>query len=626
MSNSVFNKGMVAGARPFEEKFQQQAEKLETFAQNIHQKLDDMSNLTDFIFDELNSMEKKRLYDLNTIVDIAELGEDEKELLLAVLYTLANMTEQINEYQQTFLRSVKNYLQITKGQTSVSLAAIENIENINDQKAILQTVMEFLFLQNASHSYMDEYSEVMDYFSVNKRGIKEIQECIDRIYKGTGLQGVAENYGYVPEEPKIEIHQEDFTKDYSSLEKQKITEKIIVAAGEVKTLEYLNLMFEDCIHVEEGGTLIIKNCYIKVKRTLDTAISSDSGEITMDGCVIDYYGLDGKQFFTLQNSKLMIQNTELLDCHRLITDTSSDSKIQMDYCTSDNLGIGITHNMRSNELLLNHCNFISSNDGSGDFYRFQIGSQCAFTARDLKVVNSSFSNFKYGVFEILFLMFRDDSDEAVQLINSDFINCNRAIVDDFSSKKFVISECHFDHCVDVFTGGSCGENEAICFISCRMENCKGLLGNGNSRFHLKETIINEGFMILQSKKQVKFENCVLSNWSLSKALPFLHAHGYSLNIAIEVGQNSIFTGCRFSNIDTIGSDKGISDYLIGGNSNGASILMDSCEFDNIMVNDAILRKVENYTLYTGTIFTRAKNKSAYTPVEIKNCQGIENTI
>lgn len=193
-----FNKGMEAGAKPFEEKFKKQSQDFEKVAQNINQKLDDINFTNDSIIDDLNSIEKKRLYDLNTIIDIAKLGDDEKELLMADLYTLANLTDQITEYQQDFLRSVKNYLNVKNVQTSIDLSTIENIENINDQKAILQVVMEFLFLKSGDFDFLEELQEeIFDYFSINKKGYNEIRTCIIRVYKATGFEGISEKYGYV---------------------------------------------------------------------------------------------------------------------------------------------------------------------------------------------------------------------------------------------------------------------------------------------------------------------------------------------------------------------------------------------------------------------------------------------
>jgi hypothetical protein len=633
MPRKDFYKGMEAAAKPFEDKFQKQSEAFKEVAQSIHDKLDDFSFTTDQIIDELNAMEKKRLYDLNTIIDIAKLGNDEKELLMAILYTLADMTDYVTEYQQAFLRSVKSYLQVIGGQTSINLSAIENIENLNDQKAILQTVMEFLFLENASHGYMDEYSDLMDYFSVNKKGVREIQECIDKIYKATGLEGIAENYGYVPEEP-VQHATNDFLggeqRNHSGFSTVKISEGLVVHSGEMKTFENLNLFFEECITVNEGGKLIVNNCTIKTKRTLDTVILSNSGEVIISGCVMDYFGLDDKQFFTAKNSKLLIENTELVDCHRLLSNTTEDTIIEFSHCVSSSLGIQVTSDMERNILKLTDCDFSSSNDGSGEFYE---NRQCAFSAPNLVTRNCQFSNFQYGVFDIpsLITFFNlnpndMDSIDLIEITGSSFINCNGIICENGGAKEILIADCHFENCVDVFTGEGFEENYAVKFIDCRLENCKGLLSNAVRPFYMRNTTINEGFMLLQTREQVTMENCILSNWNLEKAIPYLHHYNYSVSLPIEVGKNSLFKDCIFKNINLEGSDWGLSNYFIGGTSNGATILAESCEFENIASCEEIFRKVENYTLYTGTFIVRGKKKTAYTQVEIKNCKGLSDKV
>ncbi|MCM3031502.1 hypothetical protein [Niallia sp. MER 6] len=629
MSRKDFYKGMEAAAKPFEEKFQKQSQAFEELAQSINNKLDDFSFTNDRIIDELNAMEKKRLYDLNTLIDIANLGDDEKELLMAILYTLVDMTEYVTEYQQAFLRSVKNHLQVIGRQSSIDLSVIENIENLNDQKAILQTVMEFLFLENASHGYMDEYSDVMEYFSVNKKGIREIQDCIDKIYKATGLEGIAENYGYVPEEPVQNTNNNYLGSEkrvYSDFPNLKISEGLAVNTSETKTFENLNLLFEECITVNKGGKLVINNCTIKTKRTLDTAILSDDAEVIISGCVIDYFGLDDKQFFTAKNSKLLIQNTELVDCHRLLSHTTEDTVIEFSHCVSNNLGIQVTSDMKRNILRLTDCDFISSNDGNGEFYE---NRQYAFSAPNLVVRNCQFSNFQYGVLDIpsliTFFNFNPndmDSIDLIEITDSSFINCNGAICDNGGAKEILITDSYFENCVDIFTGEGFDEKYAVKFIDCRLENCKGLLSNAVRPFYMRNTTINEGFMILQTREQVTMEHCILTNWNLEKAVPYLHHYNYSVSIPIEVGKNSLFKDCIFKNIDLEGSDWGLSNYFIGGNSNGATILADSCEFENISSYEEIFRKVEHYTLYSGTLIVRGKKKAAYTQVEIKNCTGL----
>lgn len=197
MTVKDFKKGMDSGAKPFEEKFRNMEENFDSIHEKLDKNSENFSQVTDDIIDILEDNEKKALYDLNTVVDISELDPDEGAFLLAILYTLANEME-VTQYQQDFIRSVKNYLKIENPQTSITLDRIENIESINAQKAMLQTIMELLFLNYASHDYFDDYEEVFSYFSVNKRGINEIQDKINAIYKATGLKGIAENYGYVP--------------------------------------------------------------------------------------------------------------------------------------------------------------------------------------------------------------------------------------------------------------------------------------------------------------------------------------------------------------------------------------------------------------------------------------------
>lgn len=85
---------------------------------------------------------------------------------------------------------------ITNIQKDIDLSSIENIESISTQKAILETIMEFLFLEYGNHDYMDDYEDIFDYFSVNRKGIREIQDGIDAMYESMGIQGIAEHYSF----------------------------------------------------------------------------------------------------------------------------------------------------------------------------------------------------------------------------------------------------------------------------------------------------------------------------------------------------------------------------------------------------------------------------------------------
>lgn len=111
MGRKDFNKGMEAGARPFEEKYRQMGKEFEDFRSKAERDFDNIKGVNESILDEMDSMQKKQFYRDNTAVDIALLEKGDRETLLALLYTLAETEELLTEYQQLFIRSVKKYLE-----------------------------------------------------------------------------------------------------------------------------------------------------------------------------------------------------------------------------------------------------------------------------------------------------------------------------------------------------------------------------------------------------------------------------------------------------------------------------------------------------------------------------------
>lgn len=197
MPRKSFEAGMEAGAKPFEEKFQKQADAIERVGSRIDSRLDEISSVIDVMIEDLSAQERKRVYDLNTVVDISELDKTEKDYLCSIVYAIAGLNSNLSKEQKEYLRALKSYLMITNVQADVNIASIENIDNITTQKAIMQTIMEFLFLEYGNHDYMDDYEDVFDYFSVNRKGIREIQDGIDMMHEAVGLEGIAAHYSFL---------------------------------------------------------------------------------------------------------------------------------------------------------------------------------------------------------------------------------------------------------------------------------------------------------------------------------------------------------------------------------------------------------------------------------------------
>lgn len=208
MSTKDFKQGMVAGAKPFGDKLEQLAGASERGVRDIQEGIGGVKDVVDAILDDLSVQEKKKIYDLDTPTGIAELEPEEKEYLLAVLFTIAEAQNEVTEYQRFYLRALKAYLGVVGIQSGIDLSTIENIESITTQKILLQTVMEFLYLAYQNHDYMRDYTDLFDYFSVNRRGIAELQQAIDHMAALLGLEGIACHYSPLAEPVAVDEEEE----------------------------------------------------------------------------------------------------------------------------------------------------------------------------------------------------------------------------------------------------------------------------------------------------------------------------------------------------------------------------------------------------------------------------------
>lgn len=198
----MYKKGMKDAMNAyvsFGEKQEQALEQIRKEIQAGQAKYEDMlSRLGDDIlgvYDYLTSKEKEELYHLCTPTDISVLGEEERRLLIALLYQLADDEKQeYTEEQQKYIRSIQMYLGISNPQTSIDYETIERIDSIEYQKIFLQVVLEFFYLR-ASDEISDAQEAVLSYFSINKRQAEQMELYVSKVYNILGPEGLCEKYG-----------------------------------------------------------------------------------------------------------------------------------------------------------------------------------------------------------------------------------------------------------------------------------------------------------------------------------------------------------------------------------------------------------------------------------------------
>lgn len=189
---------------------------LQTLAAENRQWRNRYGEIVDTIIDDLSASEKQKLYGISTPMDISEMGRTEQELLIAILWELA--THQVKPkddgsrfLQETFFRSVQQHLGIMEIQSDPAtlLDEIKNIDSKRDEAAILHVVLEYLFLENNSHSYMQSHSNIIRSFGYAGKDTSVflgIQERIDKYVSGAGVIGLATKYSY----KTADVHEEEY--------------------------------------------------------------------------------------------------------------------------------------------------------------------------------------------------------------------------------------------------------------------------------------------------------------------------------------------------------------------------------------------------------------------------------
>ncbi|MDR2797406.1 MAG: right-handed parallel beta-helix repeat-containing protein [Treponema sp.] len=258
---SDFEKGMIAGAKPYEEVYKKQAEALKRIETRLIDKVDSFHKKAAFLINDMNDLQRKELYGLSAPpVDLKDFEEaEEKEYVLAGLYTLAAQCRngEPSPFQKAFIRSIQNYLGMTKLQTGIDLSKIASVDSAKTQRTIMQVFAEYLFLENEDFSFLTEYAQVFNDFSVNEKNRNDILKSIETLYKAVGAEGFIDKYGFI-----LEMSQDGAGHKARSitLEKLTIDRPFPIPSGAEKRYEAKEIYFKANIQCQ--GKLVFDHCVL----------------------------------------------------------------------------------------------------------------------------------------------------------------------------------------------------------------------------------------------------------------------------------------------------------------------------------------------------------------------------
>lgn len=600
MSTKDFKEGMVAGAKPFGDKLDQLANASERSVSDIKEGLDGVSQVVNVVLDDLSAQEKKRIYDLDQATDISMLEDDEKELLVAVLTELANSIPEVTDLQRRYITSVCSTVGIATPQASLNLACIENIENMRTQKILLRHVMEFFFVGTQNYDFLDYYeTAIFCYFGVNKRGVNEIVNTIDRIYNAMGIEGLANRYTFVAGYQEIECQE---TQAIEGIE-----EYYDVPYVDISEFEEINLT--DIVHInnDESGAYQYKRININSIVTVD-------GVLEFDHCIVNFYYDDLPAFFSV-NGTLKFSGCEINS--RVDNLQHSDDK-------KSSLGKSIINGLESSNITFENCLF----QNTGHFIS---------TAGELTVDGCTLHNPGIRFISLSLIKESKISNSVIEFSEKLSLDKNsseyiaRDIIYAFATEQtattsgFRIDNCRFI-CSTPETISGVAPINAPCVVSnCEFynftkaqcvvfvktieknhfENCRGIVADAitDSTFLQCSHIGNRGGSVIDN---CDFKDCkliVLPENSMLKNSRLVNSRGRIINAQESKIEHCVFYNIRKWNKGIATSSLSEQNFAIYMNDS----VIDTCVFEGVELKD-------NAFLIVGEQHS-TNNK----PVEIKNC-------
>ena len=208
-----FKEGMEAGARPCEEKFNKQANDIESIGKQFKTSIEEavlptMNQILDF----MDTKEKEELLGLLSLNNINSLEDDYKITLINILYQLFRDELAPSLHQKSYIKTIQCYLNIPllNVQDFYDTSKIENIDSIHVQKSILKATMELLFLKDLNFNFLEIHKDLFIHFNVKEAEYHIIQNRINYLYK-IGPEVIVAQYGYSDESPSSDLKTDEKT-------------------------------------------------------------------------------------------------------------------------------------------------------------------------------------------------------------------------------------------------------------------------------------------------------------------------------------------------------------------------------------------------------------------------------
>ena len=198
MSVKDYKKGMIAGAKPFGEKFSE----LQTALKSADEKqINNLNNTVSSLIEGVSELDAYKKYQVDFLLSIDDLGATDKKAFFDLFYKLTEEFPEKNRYQKEFIANVLTWLGnglIPTGKMEFN--TIKFIDSISKQELLLRLF--YIYFSLSGEKITDKETEILDYFAINKdKDISTINDFLDKygleflvnLYKKDNLNSV-ENF------------------------------------------------------------------------------------------------------------------------------------------------------------------------------------------------------------------------------------------------------------------------------------------------------------------------------------------------------------------------------------------------------------------------------------------------
>lgn len=621
-------------------KLSEKDEKISEFTALSFEKIKRLSQNDIDIMNQLKRLEAKYLWGITKSHDLSKLEEFEKQVLSGSLFYLMEQMDSVSSHQREYANSLLNYLDVNAAVSKLE-DSIGKVESIKSRKNILQSCMEYLFLNNMTITTIDEQKTFIDFFELGNRSLNELKNQVLKLYNLRGPQGFIDQYS-IPMTYKVE---DSFLIDFSTMTEEEdfddlledatpiVKEDFIISSilkidqNEVITIEHKNVHIRSFIDCK--GSLVFDHCniYYNASSLSDEISLGENASLQITNSKIECLGFDETFFIKGEygnriaiSSSIFIDCSNFLNCNLVQLVTMEDSELIN--CGDNFIEVTLAENAN---FLMNRCyieekNIAAFNLNEYGMYNLikvdnyndsnAVFNECTILEKDsfkfygtedtdidknsvvyFKLINGTISNCSFtGASRCI--------TTDGEILNCDFTNCEQ-IINNFGfltrGTVKLIDNCTFTACSSI-----CKLDEKSKLTSCRFIDCFGNLiqttFSGGAEISLCEfTNIKESEMTWRDKASIEFDR---------------GDHHSSENLIHLCMFNGVHLDKHYLIAPTTGRKK----------PEGTVVTVRDCSFSNCTTNRVDKEIINLHTKYD-TIF---KKDMSFDAVEIINCKGLES--